>query len=203
VKHALIAIGAHDGTKLRPTVEQLAPTGRVLLVEALPDLYARLTAAYAGTRAVATINACITTIDGPVRFTRAKPGAEAIHPYADQLGSMVAGHATAHHPALAQHFETIELPGVSMRSLLRREDVTALDALVLDTEGHDADLLLDFPFDSLVPQRIFFEFKHADGPFRIGRKLGQVLIVLDTLGYAVQAKDAENMLAIHRSAPQG
>lgn len=198
LRYSLLAIGAHDGQKLMPSVQNLMPEGEVLLVEALPELYARLRQTYAAMPSIRTRNACISTTDGPVSFTRAKPSALQVLKHADQLGSVNAGHAAAHHPALSEHFETVELPGVSFRTLIRQEQVEALDALVLDTEGHDVDLLLSFPYSDVMPDRIFFEFKHADGPFRLGRKLGQLLILLDVLGYHVQAKDSENLLATRR-----
>jgi hypothetical protein len=65
----------------------------------------------------------------------------------------------------------------------------------MDTEGMDAELLPTFPFSKILPNRIIFEFKHADGFFRVGPKLASLLNVLDLWGYRVSPMDAENMAA--------
>ena len=49
-----------------------------------------------------------------------------------------------------------------------------------------------------MPDRIIFEYKHADGTFNIGRKFGMVLCLLDMLGYNIRIVDDENCVAVRR-----
>ena len=197
----LVMVGAHDGRKQRDLILRAAAHGRVLLIEPVPFLFDALLQNYQGVANVACRRCCVTETPGPVRFYA--PTADAVHvyPFGDQLGSMDRGHAVAHAPGLAACIQEIEAEGVTFRDLVRQYGITSLNALLTDTEGFDAVLLPQFPFDRLRPGQIFFEFKHADGPFRIGRRFGALLILLDALGYDVRVLDLENCLAIRRPQP--
>lgn len=197
--YAMVVIGANDGSKIQATIREFAEKGPVLLVEPVEQLYVLLGDRFKDLPNVRRRCVCVTTEDGPVRFNRPNAGMIGKNRTVEQLGSLNLGHAAAHHADLAAHFEVAVLPGLSIQTLLASEQIDSLDTLVIDTEGHDADILLGFPFDRLVPKRIHFEYRHADAPFRIGRKLGQLLITLDVLGYRLSVIDLENMLAIHRS----
>jgi hypothetical protein len=78
--------------------------------------------------------------------------------------------------------------------------ITSLELLFTDTEGYDATLLSCFPFGQMRPNRIFFEYKHADGTCSIGRNLGHLLILLDERGYDMRMAETENCLATLRAA---
>ena len=112
---------------------------------------------------------------------------------------MVRGHAVAHDARMSQHMEVIKARASTFETLVEAEEISSVHTLFTDTEGMDAELLPTFPFSKIVPKQIIFEFKHADGYMRVGRKLASLLIFLDDHGYAVQVLDAENMIAKHQS----
>lgn len=197
----LVMIGAHDGFKMERQVREAAALGRVLLVEPVPFLFERLSARYAGSPNISLRNIAVATTDGEAMFTAPKQSANAIVPYADQLGSLLGGHAVGHDSRLSGEMELIRVRTSSFGTLLTDENITSLDVLLTDTEGMDADLLPTFPFDRVLPGQIVFEFKHADGVGRVGRKLAKLLTFLDDLGYDIGVMDGENMSAVRRTAP--
>ena len=99
---------------------------------------------------------------------------------------------------MAQHVESILADSKTFVSLVRDYEITSIATLFTDMEGFDCELLPTFPFQKVVPKRIVFEFKHSDGTFRVGRKLGDLLIALDVLGYDIRVEDVENMVATLR-----
>jgi len=192
---SLVLIGAHNGSKLAQLIADARSGGNVLLVEPVPFLFRQLEERYGGDPGVVLRNLCIATADGTASFVAPLPSASSVIMHGDELGSLLPGHAVGHDPALAAHIETIEVAARTFGTLIDELDISSIDLLYCDTEGMDITLLEMFPFEELRPLKIVFEFKHADGTFRIGRKLGGFLIRLDDLGYRVKVLDIENILA--------
>jgi hypothetical protein len=101
---------------------------------------------------------------------------------------------------MSAHIETIRSRSESFETLIGSASISSIDILITDTEGMDAKLLPTFPFAKVRPRYIIFEFKHADGTHRVGRKLAALLVLLDSLDYAVRVLDVENLIATHASA---
>lgn len=192
---SLVLIGAHNGSKLADLIGDAKAMGKVLLVEPVPFLFAQLELKFGGDDAVSLRNLCIAPTAGTVRFFAPLPSANSIHGFGDQMGSLLEDHATKHDPRFSQHFEQIKVRSETFESIIDDAGITSIDVLYCDTEGMDVILLDQFPFARLLPQKIVFEFKHADGTHRVGKKLGAFLIRLDDLGYRTQVLDAENLLA--------
>jgi FkbM family methyltransferase len=190
-------VGAHDGSLREELIRQASAYGKVLLIEPVPFLFARLQSRYENTPNVILRNLVVCPHDGEIDFTAPKETATKIVNYGDQLGSLVAGHAVRHDAQLAQHVETIRTRASTFANLIKTEGISSIDTLFTDTEGMDTDIIPTFPFASLVPKRIIFEFKHADGTFRVGKKLAHLLILLDGLGYRISVMDVENLVAVH------
>ena len=91
--------------------------------------------------------------------------------------------------------EEITTRALSLETLLSTYDIDYIDTLITDTEGHDARILVNFPFRKFRPRQIMFEFKHSDGTFHIGKRLAHLLVVLEAHGYRNKVIDAENCLA--------
>lgn len=197
---SLMVIGAHDGSKIEKYIRQQAELGNVLLVEPVPFLFERLKERFADCPSVRCRPCVVSTKDGEVEFTAPKPSASSVIVWADQLGSLRPGHAVSHRAAMSEHIDIIKMQAVSLATLVNDEDISSLDALVIDTEGMDAELLPTFPFSKVVPQGIVFEFKHSDGVMTVGRKLANLLLRLDELGYRTKVLDTENMIALQPGA---
>jgi FkbM family methyltransferase len=200
----MIFVGVNDGSKAQPLVEEASALGKVMLIEPVPFLFARLEARYRRAPNIELRNIAIAGDDADVEFYAPRESATQVVSYADQLGSLLRGHAERHDSRLASQVQTIRAPALSFQTLIRREDVSSLDVLITDMEGADSDLLPSFPFSIVTPKQIIFEFKHSDGTSRLGRKLATVLILLEALGYHVSVFDVENLIAVHStlSRPQ-
>jgi len=197
---SLVIVGAHSGAGMENLVQQANTAGKVLLIEPVPFLFKKLKTRYAKLSNVISRNIAISTKDSEVEFIAPKETANLVVPYGDQLGSLVSGHAIAHDARMSQHIEVIKIPAFSFETLLRVEKISSIDVLFTDTEGMDAELLQSFPFSSTIPNRIIFEFKHTDGPNRVGTKLAALLIFLEDRGYRVSVFDVENMIATRHSS---
>jgi len=198
---SLVLIGAHNGSKLAEPIAAARNAGNVLLVEPVPFLFALLEQRYGDDPAIILRNLCISTTDGQVPFVAPLPSANSVISGGDQLGSLLKDHAVNHDARLSSHVETIEVASKTFVSIIDGSGITGIDVLFCDTEGMDVTLLESFPFEKIKPLQILFEFKHADGTHRVGKKLGRFLIRLDDLGYKVKVLDAENLLAEYGPVP--
>ncbi len=195
---SLVVVGAHDGSKSAAIIDPAMARGRVLLIEPVPFLFARLEAKYGRRPNVSLRKIAISLSDGEETFVAPLQTANTIQGYGDQLGSLKSDHAANHDARFTEHTENIRVQVMRFGTLIRSEHITSIDCLLTDTEGMDADLLLSFPFSQVLPQQIIFEYKHADGMLRIGKKLGCLLIALDCLGYDTRILDIENMISVRR-----
>ncbi|HLQ90066.1 MAG TPA: FkbM family methyltransferase [Xanthobacteraceae bacterium] len=193
---SLVIVGAHDGSKNTAMIDLANTKGRVLLIEPVPFLFARLAAKYGNNSNIILRNIAISLVDGEGSFLAPSETANTVHGWGDQLGSLLPDHAAKHDVRLVDHMESIKVQVMRFETLIRTESISSIECLLTDTEGMDADLLPSFPFSVIMPEQIIFEFKHADGAFRIGKKLGCLLIALDMLGYATRVLDMENMISI-------
>src|SRR5262245_6914610 len=196
---SLVMVGAHDGSKTDIFIRRSAAIGKVTLIEPVPYLFDRLSSRYSDSPNVLLRNIVIATTDGEVEFTAPKETANSISAWGDQLGSMIADHAVAHNQRFAQHIEVIKAKASSFETFVNAENISSIDVLFTDTEGMDAELLVTFPFARIIPNRIIFEYKHSDGYMRVGRKLANLLNLLEDHDYLVNILDVENMMATHRS----
>lgn len=196
--YALVLVGAHDGADADAIVRRAAASGRVLIVEAVPRLHAQLVARFADVAGVTCVQAAVADRDAAaIPFYAPAPTAGAVSSVGDQLGSLDAGHAVRHDPALAAHVEAITVPAMRFETLFAAHDVTSIETLILDCEGWDARLIAAFPFDLLTPQHVMFEHKHADGYLHIGRNFARALMLLESRGYRTRILSTENCAAIH------
>jgi FkbM family methyltransferase len=203
MEFSLVIVGAHDGSKTEAFINKAARAGKVLLIEPVPFLFDRLAVRYGSNPNIVLRDFAISRNDGEIVFMAPKASANSLLHFGDQLGSLVPGHATAHHHNMAGHIEPIKVRACSFATLVETEEMDSIHTLFTDMEGMDAELLPTFPFSAVTPGRIIFEFKHADGFMRVGRKLAMLLGCLEDRGYRIHILSEENMLAIHQSlAPQ-
>jgi hypothetical protein len=115
------------------------------------------------------------------------------------VGSLLPDHAAGHEItiSLLAHMEIIDVAATTFSTLVDTEKVSSIDILLTDMEGMDVELLPTFPFSQVMPKQIIFEFKHSDGTLRVGPKLANWLLMLDKLGFIVEAYGAENFIATH------
>ena len=63
-------------------------------------------------------------------------------------------------------------------SLINKHDLTTLDLLMIDAEGYDFEAVTLFPFETLCPKSIVFEYKHLSKV-----QLQEIKVLLSKYGY--------------------
>tara|TARA_A100001015_G_C14940920_1_gene692500 strand:+ start:631 stop:1347 length:717 start_codon:yes stop_codon:yes gene_type:complete len=198
--YALLMIGAHNGLKTKYFVKEAAEYGKVCLVEPVPHLFQTLTKTHSKLKNVFLVNKCVTnTAMDTVDFFAPTKDANKLQHYGDQLGSLNKEHATDHDKRMVRYIEKISVPSITTESLLKAINCVDINLLYLDTEGHDVEIIKNFPFDKIQPKAILFEHKHADGTHNLGPKFASTVKLLNKLRYRVRCVDRENCLAIKES----
>jgi FkbM family methyltransferase len=168
----LVQIGANDGTSCDPVHEHIVRRGwSALLVEPLPDAFARLCRTYAGMSNVRCVQGAIGPEDGTMRLYRI--GSD--NGDADGNGdsdcpceySMYASFSRdvllkqfRHIPNLASRIVSVHVPAMTFSSLLRRNGVEHIDLLQVDAEGLDFEIIRMAFRTALRPNIISFESEH-------------------------------------------
>ena len=196
MNYSLVFIGAHDGTKQKKLIESATLIGEVLLVEPVPELFDRLSNLYRKNPKIKFLQLAISEEDNDqTSFYMQTNLANQIEGYGDQLGSLNPRHAEEHNRLFGQTTKEIKVSTITFKSLLKKCDITYIDTLITDTEGYDARILSSFPFLIFRPRQIYFEYKHSDGVFNIGKKFANLLVLLENFGYRTKVIDVENCLA--------
>jgi FkbM family methyltransferase len=197
LKFSLIVIGAHSGEKLSQAIELYSKRGDVLLVEPVPWLFKKLQEKYGSVKSVHLLQAVISENDAEeVSFFAPVESANEIATWGDQLGSLNPIHALGHNKEFSNKIEEIKVRGISFKELINKFEIDEIEVLHTDTEGYDARLLSEFPFDKIKPRELIFEYKHSDGVFTIGKNFAKLLLILDGLSYKTQVIDVENCHSI-------
>jgi hypothetical protein len=90
-----------------------------------------------------------------------------------------------------------KVPCSTTRSLIQKYDVKDIDVLSIDTEGHDAVILLDFPFDLTKPKIIIVEFAHVEVA---GSEVNSMINILDLNGYnCFYDQSQTNIIGVNKS----
>lgn len=177
----VVQIGANDGTTMDPLHRLLETHGLPgLMVEPQPAAFAKLQANRGHLPGLRFEQALIGPEDGNATLYVLRAGVDlpewlgqAASMDRNQLFCVLDAHLRSegrpHHPSeLLAMIEPVQLPALTMRSLLDRHHVERVDLLVLDTMGYDHALLRSFPFERTRPGVIQFEHRlltreqHAD-----------------------------------------
>ena len=159
-----IQIGANDGVMndpLRPLVLQYRLPG--LLVEPIPDRFARLQANYAGQPGVEFEQCAIGEHDGEATIYRVRPSPD-MPEWLQGLASFDRRHLSSRKfgfKDLERHVEGLTVRVLSMSTLLSQHKLEACDLLQIDTEGYDCRLVQYAIRAGLRPAVINYEFIHV------------------------------------------
>jgi len=197
----VLQVGANDGKRhdaLSPFLQKFRWRG--LLLEPLPDIFADLRRNYAGRDNVTLVNAALADRDGEMTFYRVKPG-PGVPEGCSELGSflrdVVAKHAWFF-PEIEQHIVTEPITAYSFNTLVRKFDISKIDAVIIDTEGYDFEILKLIDFEKHRPKLVIYEHMHLSPQDRDSANKQ-----LESLGYSVyrmiKAGDA-NTAAVLTSA---
>jgi FkbM family methyltransferase len=163
-----VEVGANDGDQhdhLRPFI--LAKQWRGLMVEPVPYIFERLEANYATVDRVTLVRAAVGSRDGTIPFyylvdATAEERAQ-LPDWYDGIGSFsreaVLGHGK-HMPDIESRIIEADVETLTLNSLCARHGIDALDLLVIDTEGHDWEIIRSIDFDAIRPALLIYEHFH-------------------------------------------
>jgi FkbM family methyltransferase len=173
-------IGANDGEQhdfLRPLV--LEGRWRGVVVEPVPYVFERLEANYGTLDRVVLENVAVGAGDGTQPFYHlaqvADYRSEGLPQWYDGIGSFSREEVLSHQeqiPDIAERLVETEVPVVTLDTLCRRNGIERLDLLLVDTEGHDWEILRSVDFGAQTPRVVVYEHYHlSEADRRAAREL--------------------------------
>jgi FkbM family methyltransferase len=167
-KAIFVEIGSNDGEQhdhLRPFI--VSRPWRGIMVEPVPYVFDRLRKNYEAYGRIALENVAVGDADGQMPFyhlIEPRPDDLASLPdWYDGVGSFsreaVAGHVT-HIPDIEERIVRRDVQVVTFDTLCRRNNVSRVDLLLIDTEGHDWEILKSIDFARWRPRLVIYEHYH-------------------------------------------
>jgi FkbM family methyltransferase len=114
--------------------------------------------------------------------------------FASQLTSANKDHISTHNKCDHLIVDKISVQCFTLNKLIEMFDIKSIDYLMIDTEGHDYDILMDFNLDNIKPNKICFENKHTDGTFIRGKNYIELINKLYKYGYKLIHEDSEDTI---------
>jgi len=159
----VVQIGANDGISgdpVRSFVERYRWPG--ILVEPLPDVFAKLERNYRGSPQIKLENCAI---GGGHELTLYRVRADIAEraPWLHELASFDREVVLRHQfllPDIANHIVEERVPSISFSALMDRHGVDRFDVLAIDTEGYDLEILKQVDFPRHRPRVVIYEHKH-------------------------------------------
>lgn len=165
-----VQVGAHDGQHSDPMVER-AIDGRWtgLLMEPSVAYFQRLQTLHKGRDGMVLVNAGVSSEAGEMTLYRISDAAA--HLYSADLAGCASltrdnlvRHMAKDGPVTEDHVvgETVRLE--PLRQLVVEHGFSDAAGLIIDVEGHEAEVFAGFDFAQFAPRFIFFEHKHLPQP---------------------------------------
>jgi FkbM family methyltransferase len=163
-----VEIGSNDGEQhdhLRPFI--VSRPWRGIMVEPVPYVFDRLRKNYEAYGRIALENVAVGDADGQMPFYHlVEPAPEdlpSLPDWYDGVGSFsrdaVAGHVT-HIPDVEERIVRRDVQVVTFDTLCRRSNIARVDLLLIDTEGHDWEILRSIDFKRWRPRLVIYEHYH-------------------------------------------
>lgn len=163
-KPVLVQIGANDGVRADPVRHLILRHGLSgLLVEPLPDLFARLQENYAGHQNLKFEQCAVGDYDGQIPLYRVRPD-PALPDWLQGLGSLNRNHLTSvkfDFQDFDKYVEEVTVPILTISSLLRKHGMSDVGLLQIDTEGFDCRIVQSAIRFGLRPAIINYEHNHV------------------------------------------
>jgi FkbM family methyltransferase len=169
-----VQVGAMDGLAHDPVhkfVKEKAWRG--LLIEPMPDMFARLQKNYEGCKGLTFINKAVTDFEGQIEMTRIDPavaqqqnltdwtqGISTLMPDRGMLGGATQNRDVDFETKLKPFRQKIDVPCARLTTLLDQYKVSNIDCLIIDTEGADWMVARQLPLDRIRPRVVYLEYLH-------------------------------------------
>lgn len=162
----IVQIGSNDGKTGDPLNEllQINPKWKALFVEPVPFLFQRLKSNYPDANRFQFENVAINQGEKLEFYWVDASAKESINDlpfWYDQLGSFDQEHITKQLGESIQPFiRSEELEGITLPTLIQRNQLDKIDVLHIDTEGYDWKILSQLDLNSYSPKFILYEMNH-------------------------------------------
>jgi FkbM family methyltransferase len=167
-----VQVGAMDGVAFDPIHSLVRELGwHGILLEPMPDMFAKLKNNYNDCANLTFVNAAITDFDGHIEMTRIDPsavernllpstalGISTLMPERGALGSR--NTSPKFEQTIAHHTQRLDVPCYALKTLLCQYDVKQIDLLVIDTEGADWMVARQLPLERYSPRVVYLEYNH-------------------------------------------
>ena len=181
----VLQIGANDGMAGDPLFGAFSRTRwSGLLVEPVPHLYERLAGQYADRPGVRLERAAVSRHDGEAPLYRLRSVPSKTPEWFDQLASLNREVLLKNRSAIPDIESLLveeRVPTVRLDTLLARHSISRIDLLVIDTEGHDYEILRALDFGRFRPVLLMFEHQHLSASDKAA-----AVALLATHGYRCQ-----------------
>lgn len=173
-----LQIGANDGVVHDPIHAHVRRAGwRGVLVEPSARYFARLQENYRGVPGLTFVHAAIGARAESRTLYRIADGCDFLPAWTQGIASFDREVLLSHRrvvPGIEAYIVTEEVRAMTLASLLAApgdpaagqgagiECIKRLDLLLVDTEGHDYEVIRQIPFAHLAPSVIVYEHKHLD-----------------------------------------
>jgi FkbM family methyltransferase len=198
MKKTIIQIGSHIGNTSNDPIFNIVDNNTTLiLVEPVPFLFEQLKNNYkkkfVNNQNIFFINKAASDFIGQIEMTvpSLKNDFSKLPFWASQLASVNPCHATGHINNLL--VEKIIVETTTINEIVKEYNITNIDLLHTDTEGHDYIILMNYNFD-IKPKKIMFEHKHMDGLFNVGKKYTELSNKLLSIGYKKINQNSEDTI---------
>ena len=200
MKFDLIVIGAHTGFWLKDEINKTK--GKKLLVEPVPYNLLELKENTKNIQNIFIEESAISDKDEKKLFYSIKRSSidKLKKHWASGIGSFDKKHLLNHKSKRFDvsdvDIDEISINCLSFNSLLLKYGITSVNKLIMDVEGYEYDLLKSIDYSSIEIKKILFEKKHFDGTFKEGKKLEEIINLLEKQGYKIKKIDTENLEAV-------
>jgi FkbM family methyltransferase len=200
-------IGANDGAFADPIYHLVKQHHwRGILVEPQPVAFQRLQQNYDGEDQLIFENAIVSRSPGMMKFyTVQQPEGVELPLWLEQSasldrqklsGALFYWKNVEKYPGIPDNFESLinelDLPAVTIEDLLQKHQAPQLDLLVIDTMGHDFEIIRSLPFDRIKPTVIHFEHSIMSN-----RDRSECLDYLQAQGYKLAKVAVDTIAYLH------
>ena len=196
----LVIIGAHIGVHIIDQIK-LFKNQKILLIEPVPHNLKTLRANVAKYRNI-IIEPITIGQKKEIRefyFIKEKSIGKLKKHWASGIGSFnkehILSHKTKRFKVNDSDINKINIQCLSINDLIKKYSISSINTLQIDVEGAEYEILSELDFNRIVINKILFESKHFDGPFKEGNKLKDILKKLEKNNYNIKKIDNENILA--------
>jgi len=183
--YKLIKVGAHKGTDIKI---QIKNKDRCIFIEPVKELFdileESLNNKYPNNKFIYLNQAASNSVGSLSLYV---PEVNESGPsYLDQLSSVLPNHVKDHNLSFSSIKREVE--STTLDSLIENNGITSIEYLIIDTEGHDKEVLDGLTY--IKPDTIIFENKHIGGTFSKNKtKYKDTLTNLRNKGYMLKKQN--------------